>query len=152
MKTTQLFLIAGIAIAIIACKSSKNTTSTAAAAPAPAPASTASTTATSTEPVSPFYMTKAANGIYVPGADELTAIQVQYPDMTQDKLNKGYSLYAESACIQCHQAKNIYRIPDEYWKDICANMSEKSKISEEQKDAVYKYVLAVKASKAKSGK
>ena len=150
MKTTQLILIAGIAMAIIACKSSKNTTSTDAATPAPA--STPSTTATSTEPVSPFFMNKAANGIYAPGSDELTAIQVQYPDMTLDKLNKGYSLYSESACIQCHQAKNIYRIPDEHWKDICANMSEKSKISEEQKDAVYKYVLAVKASKAKSDK
>jgi mono/diheme cytochrome c family protein len=144
MKTTLLNLIAFALLLLVACKAKKQNASTPAA----------STPVTSSSPNSSvsgvgLLMAKPSDGIYAPGEEELTVIQPYYKDITLDKLNKGYSLYAQSACIQCHSAKNIYTIETSQWKDILNDMSEKAKISDEQKDAVNKYVLAIKATKAK---
>ena len=144
MKTTRLNLIACAVLLLVACKTAKQTTSTPVA-------STPNTTNSSNSPSSGvgLLMAKPSDGVYAPGEEELAVIQPYYKDITLDKLNKGYSLYAQSACIQCHSAKNIYSIETARWKDILNDMSEKAKISDEQKDAVNKYVLAIKATKAK---
>lgn len=144
MKTTRLNLIACALLLLVACKTTKQNTS-------PPVASTPNNTSSPNNPSSGvgLLMAKPSDGIYVPGEEELAVIQPYYKDITLDKLNKGYSLYAQSACIQCHSAKNIYTIETAQWKDILNDMSEKAKISDEQKDAVNKYVLAIKATKAK---
>lgn len=82
---------------------------------------------------------------------ELSAYQPYKKDITLDKLNKGYSLYAQSACVQCHQAKNIYEIKATDWKVILDDMAQKANISAEQKEAVFDYVLAIKTVKLKQG-
>jgi hypothetical protein len=61
------------------------------------------------------------------------------------QLKEGYVLYAKSACVSCHMAFDIYRIPSEKWLFIATDMSYKAKLTSSQKDAVYKYVCAVKA-------
>jgi len=84
-----------------------------------------------------------------PGNEELTAIQVQYKDVTLEKLNEGHAIYTQGACINCHGAKNIYWFGEAQWKEIIEDMAQRSNISDVQKDAVCKYVLAIKATQPK---
>ena len=92
---------------------------------------------------------KANDGIYDPGEQELAAIQIQHKDASLAQLKEGYQLYSKTACVGCHEAKNIYKRPLERWKDIVDDMAMKAQITETQKDAVYKYVLAIKATQPK---
>jgi len=141
MKTTKLALIVIATIpVVIACGTSKKGASTTAA-------STNTTTITTTNTTKPenFVMAKPATGIFPPGDKELTAIQVQYKDVTIDILNEGHTLYTKGACVDCHKAISIYSLPIAQWKNICDDMAQRARITESQKDAVYKYVLAIKA-------
>lgn len=133
MKTNTIALIIISIVAFSACKSSKTTTSS----NSPVPQASVN---------SPK---KSETGIYSPGNEELTAIQMQYKEVTIDKLKEGYSLYAEGACTKCHGPKNIYKRDVAEWKSIVDRMAQKAKITDEQKDAVYKYVLSIKATQPK---
>lgn len=113
-------LVAGIAL-LAACHSSKKTSSNTASKP--------------------------ANGVYAPGEAELAAIKKQDPEMSMGKLQEGYTLYTGISCTKCHGAKNIYQYSETEWKGIMDVMAKKAKINDLQKDAVYKYVLAIKAAK-----
>lgn len=152
MKTTKLTLLAISAIVISACSASKKSStsmaSTNSSHTTESSANSANTTATANAPS----VTKPANGIYAPGNEELTAIQAQYKEVTLEKLNEGHVIYTQGACINCHGAKNIYKRGEANWKEIIDDMARKAKISEEQKDAVYKYVLAIKAVQPKEAK
>lgn len=142
MKPYKVTLISIILLIIAACSTSKkNTTSVA-----------STTTATTTSSSSNMVASKPASGIYAPGNEELIAIQIQYKVVTLNKLQEGHIIYTEGACIKCHDAKNIYKRAEVHWKDIIEDMAQKAKISEAQKDAVYKYVLAIKATQPKEGK
>jgi mono/diheme cytochrome c family protein len=88
-------------------------------------------------------------GMQAPGNEELVAIQAKFADVTLDKLKQGYELYTNGACINCHSANNIYNYGEAQWKDLVENMADKARISDSEKDAVYKYVLSVKATQAK---
>lgn len=136
MKSNQLILIAITAIFITACNTTKKN-------------------ATSTNAVTPIASTnslvfiKPADGIYPPGADELAAIQVKYNDVTLNKLKEGHYTYTKGACVNCHGALNIYQYGEAQWKSIIDDMAKRANISDAEKDAVYKYVLAIKATQAK---
>ncbi len=97
-------------------------------------------------PAAPVASAKSDNGIYEPGQEELTAIQGQFKDATLAQLKEGYAIYAQGACINCHGAKNIYKRSTNSWKEIIDDMAQRAKITAAQKDAVYKYVIAIKAS------
>jgi len=142
MKSFSLSLIVLPALLLLTCKSTKQSTvsSDPPAVPSTPPPATA-----------PGILITSADGIYAPGEAELTAYQPYKKDVTLDKLSKGYSLYAQSACVQCHKAKNIYDIKATDWKAILDDMAQKANISAEQKDAVFDYVLAVKTVKLKQG-
>jgi hypothetical protein len=92
---------------------------------------------------------KPCNGVYAPGEEELAAIQVRYKEVTIQTLSEGHQLYT-GVCTMCHPAKNIYNYTEESWPHIMNNMAPKAKISAREKDAVYKYVLAIKAAKPKA--
>ncbi len=92
---------------------------------------------------------KPKNGVYAPSKEELVAIQKRFKDMTLEVLNEGYHLYTEETCTKCHTPYNIYKRTEVEWKDILNIMAEKAKINDDQKNAVYKYVLAIKASQIK---
>jgi glutaredoxin len=140
MKTTKITFIFVSAIIITACSSTKKSaTSTTSSA----------TTSTNTRSTSPFLFANPANGIYAPGNEELTAIQAQYKDVTLDKLKEGHAIYTQGACTNCHGAKNIYDLAEVQWKSILDDMAQKAEISDAQKDAVYKYVLSIKAMQPK---
>lgn len=93
--------------------------------------------------------TKAENGVYEPGKEELTAIRAQYKDATLAQLKEGYVLYSQGACIKCHTPKNIYKRETSAWPGIIDRMAEKAKITAAEKDAVLKFVLAIKAAEPK---
>lgn len=126
---------------IAACRTTKkNTTSTISSIPAPTPTTTSAP---------PFPLGQPENGIYTPGNDELIAIQTQYKDVTLEKLKEGHEIYIQGACTNCHTAKNIYQFEITQWKDIIEDMAQRAYLSDAQKDAVYKYVLAMKARQSK---
>jgi len=142
MKTVKLALIALITLIIAACHSSKKSTA------APVVSTPVSTPAATTSTIS-FSVPRSGDGIYEPGTAELTAIQAQYADVTLEKLKEGHLLYTKGACINCHEAQSIYRFEESRWKGIMDDMAEKARMNEAQKDAVYKYVLAIKATQSK---
>lgn len=93
--------------------------------------------------------TKTENGVYEPGKEELTAIRAQYKDATLAQLKEGYVLYSQGACIKCHTSKNIYKRETGEWPGIIDRMAEKAKITAAEKDAVLRFVLAIKAAEPK---
>jgi hypothetical protein len=82
--------------------------------------------------------------VIAPGDRELAAIRPKYPDVTLQTLSDGHALYT-GACVKCHEAKNIHTRTEERWPAIIDNMAARTRLSAEQKDAVLKYVLSVKA-------
>lgn len=131
MKARIVLSISALA-GIMACHTAKKTSDTAAAA--------VSDTKT--------LAAKPANGIYTPGQEELAAIQARFSDASLDQLKTGHTIYSTGACVQCHKAMNIYQRSEAQWAGILADMAQRARLTAEQKDAVYKYILAVKAVKA----
>lgn len=140
MKLIQLIVITFITLISSACSSAKKSTT-----------STAVMLETNSQPISPtpLVFVSTTNGIYAPGKEELLAIQIRYKDVTLEKLQEGHQLYTKGACINCHTASNIYNYDETQWKIIIDDMAAKAYLSETQKDAVYKYVLAIKAKQPK---
>ncbi len=124
MKTTKIVLILLSIIVIASCSIAKRASS-------------------------PTNISKSKDGIYLPGDEEVNALLKHYKNVTIEQLREGYSLYTSGACINCHSPKNIYSIPDDQWKDIIDNMAWQAHITDTQKDAVYKYVLAIKMTQSK---
>jgi uncharacterized alpha/beta hydrolase family protein len=144
MNKIKITLIVSSAIIIAACSSTKKSaTSTSTSSSVP---SATNSTNTST---SPFVFVKPADGINAPGNEELTAIQTQYKEVTLAQLKEGHEIYSEGACTRCHNAKNIYQMEISEWKSTLEDMAQKAYLSDVQKDAVYKYVLAMKATQPK---
>lgn len=139
MKGTLTIITIAAIVIISACSSSKKATTT----PTPAPISN------NTSENNILFVKKPMSGIFVPGNEELTAIQTMYSDATLDKLKEGHSIYVGGACTGCHPAKSIYQRETTKWKGIIDDMAQRSKLTDAQKDAVYKYVLAIKATQPK---
>jgi hypothetical protein len=96
-----------------------------------------------------FLLKNPAVGIFAPGNEELVAIQLQYNDVTLKTLKEGHVIYTQGACVSCHGAKNIYSYQESQWKYIVDDMAQMVAISDVEKDAVYKYVLSIKATQPK---
>lgn len=86
----------------------------------------------------------STDGVFDPGNAELAALQVTHKDVTMQTLKQGYKLYT-GVCTNCHQAKSIYERPKSKWPEILTAMATEAKITDAQKDAIYKYVLSIKA-------
>jgi cytochrome c551/c552 len=142
MKTSNILLVVMIFSIISACSVTKKSSTSASASPAP------STTAT--PPVTDNYLfTSPARGLQAPGDEELTVMQMKFKEVTLDHLKEGYVIYTQTACVSCHSAQNIYQKTEEQWKPIIDDMSFRANLSDQQKDAVYKYVLAIKGTQPK---
>ena len=110
---------------------------------APAPVPVPVVTATPRIPPS----VHSTDGIYPPDTAELTALQQTHKDVTMQTLKQGYKLYT-GVCTNCHQAQSIYQRPVSKWPEILTAMAKEAKISDAQKDAIYKYVLSIKATQS----
>ncbi len=148
MKFKLSFILITLFV-IAACHSKKKSTSTTSTATKSTTTSTTSTVTASTPSVAVSAAAKPANGIYPPGDEELTAVQATYKTATIQQLKDGHELYTKTACIQCHDAKNIYKRDTFQWRGIIDDMAKRANISDAQKDAVYLYVMAIKAAQPK---
>lgn len=124
------------------CHPSKKATQTAGKPPLNPAAAVSNTVPANTAPAGPS--AHPPTGVYAPGETELAAIRQRFPDVTMETLKQGHALYT-GVCTNCHQPKNIYSRPEGAWPEVLADMAHKAKISDSEKDAVYKYVIAVKA-------
>ncbi|MCE3229387.1 MAG: hypothetical protein K0S32_3938 [Bacteroidetes bacterium] len=138
MKATILSVISVTVIILAACHSTKKTTSVA-----------TEKTTTTNAPAGPMLITKSADGIYEPGENELKAIKTNYADATLDQLKFGHQLYTAGACVNCHKAKSIYAFNEAQWSSIISDMAFRARLNEAGKDAVIKYVMAIKATQVK---
>jgi hypothetical protein len=91
---------------------------------------------------------KTVNSL-LPTDIELKAIQPKYPDVTLQNLNNGYAIYS-GACTNCHGMKNLYNRSEESWKHEVDDMAPRANITDAQKDDLFKYILAMKASRSVS--
>lgn len=87
----------------------------------------------------------------IPGDAQLTAIKVKFPDATAQALSEGYSIYT-GACTNCHGQKNIFKRSEASWMHEIDDMSPKANLTAAQKDALTKYILAMKATQSNEGK
>ncbi len=150
MKTYKVTSIAIVSIIIVACSTMKKNITTSAPSPQTYTLDSSKSIATPNTPKTPnTFLLKSKNGIYEPGNEELKAIQLQYKETTLQQLKYGHAIYTEGACVKCHDAFNIYEYSEPKWKIIVDDMAIRAKISNEQKDAVYKYVMAIKATQPK---
>ncbi|HXC06639.1 MAG TPA: hypothetical protein VNZ86_17905 [Bacteroidia bacterium] len=140
MKKMRLILLCS-ALTVLASCISYTTKSRTSSASVEAPVQTKATGS--------VLLTPSENGVSIPGNAELKAIQLHYKEATMDQLKEGYRIYTEDACVSCHEPKNIYDYELGEWKDIMDEMARKAKISDQQKEVVYKYVLAIKATQYK---
>lgn len=122
MTISKITIVALSAIIMTACGSSKKSSTPSAAAPS-----------------------------IVPGEAQLTAIKAKYPDATTEQLNEGYSIYT-GACTNCHGQKNIFKRSEASWLHEIDDMSPKAKLTAAQKDALTKYILAMKATQTPEAK
>jgi hypothetical protein len=83
-----------------------------------------------------------------PGESQLTALKTKVPMATMDDLKKGHSIFY-GACTNCHGAKDVTGYTEEKLKDVIDAMAPKASLTEVEKDAVWKYALAVNLSAKK---
>lgn len=81
---------------------------------------------------------------------QVDAAKTKFPEATMETLTKGYNVYYGASCTGCHGAKKITNFEADELPTIINRMAKKAGISDEEKDAVLKYVIGVKlASSAK---
>ncbi|MFI5142090.1 MAG: hypothetical protein ACHQII_07015 [Bacteroidia bacterium] len=80
---------------------------------------------------------------------QVEAAKTKYPDATMDVLQKGHDVYYGAPCTGCHGVKRIINFSQEELPGIIKRMARKAGISDEEKDAVLKYVIGVKLASAK---
>ena len=88
----------------------------------------------------------AGEDAYMPGDAQLKAIQVKFADVTAATLKEGHDIYV-GACTNCHGKKNMYKHSEADWQNDVNRMAPKAKITDAQKDALWKYVLAMRLAK-----
>ncbi len=145
MKQLITYSFAITSFIIVACSTAKKTT---APVTSPAPVTTVVPTPTSPPAAAPA---KSKNGVFAPGNEELAAIQIKYSDVTMKTLTEGHALYV-GVCTNCHGAKSIYSRSEQSWVGIINEMAPMAKLTAAEKDAVYKYVLAIKATQPQETK
>lgn len=87
----------------------------------------------------------------IPGDAQVTAIKVKYPEVTLSTLTEGHSIYI-GACTNCHGQKNIFKRSEASWLHEIEDMSPKANLTAAQKDALTKYILAMKATQSVESK
>jgi cytochrome c1 len=133
MKIFKISSLAAAVLIVAACHSTKKTETTASTPAAPE---------TPAAPVSEAV--KSKNGVFAPGEEQVTAVQMKHPGATLANLTDGYKLYT-GTCTNCHGAKSIYRIAEAKWPHIIDDMGEKAKLTTTEKEALTKYIFAIKA-------
>jgi mono/diheme cytochrome c family protein len=83
-----------------------------------------------------------------PTEAQLTALKTKMPAATMDDLKKGRSIFY-GACTNCHGAKDVTGYTEADLQKVVNGMSQKASLSDPDRDAVWKYALAVNLSAKK---
>ena len=135
MKPKTLLFISFCTISILSCHVKKVATTS----------NQKEAISNNTPPSSSLLYLKPASSVYEPVTKELAAIQTKYKDASLYQLQLGHAIYTQGACLKCHGIIEIYPYSEDRWKGIVDTMAMRSQLSAEYKDAVYKYVLSIKA-------
>lgn len=142
-KTT--LLISAAVIVLMSCHGAKKSSSTqTASTPPPEPPPAPITATVAIVPAPPATLVR--NGI-IPGELELSTIKQTYPETTAQTLNNGHAIYI-GQCTDCHRKKNIFAYNETKWKEIIDDMAPRSKLTAQETDDLYKYVLSMKATQS----
>jgi hypothetical protein len=71
--------------------------------------------------------------------------KIKFADVTMDQLKIGHSTY-NGACTNCHGLKDIKSRDEQDWSGILDRMALKANLTPTEKDAVWRYIMAVKLS------
>jgi cytochrome c5 len=77
---------------------------------------------------------------------QLTAVQSRFPDATKAELEKGYAVYT-GPCTRCHGTKDVTAYTEPKLLEIVDAMSKKAKITPEEKQALVRFAVGVRATK-----
>lgn len=83
-----------------------------------------------------------------PNEQLLSTVKTKVPDATMQDLKKGHDVFY-GACTKCHGPKDVTGFSQEQLKQTVDVMANKAEISQDEKDAVWKYALAVNLSAKK---
>lgn len=75
---------------------------------------------------------------------QLTAVNARFPNTTMEELKKGHSIYI-GTCTKCHSAKDVTVYTEPKLLKIVDVMAKKAKITEEEKQALIKFAIGVRA-------
>lgn len=77
-----------------------------------------------------------------PTEAQLAAVKAKEPSATMEDLKKGHDIFY-GACTNCHGAKDITGFSEDHLRKTVDQMAPKAHLSDEEKQAVWKYALAV---------
>jgi hypothetical protein len=75
---------------------------------------------------------------------QLTAVKARFPDATKEELEKGHSVYT-GACTKCHGTKDVTVYTEPRLLEIVDVMAKKSKLTPEDKQALIRFAVGVRA-------
>ncbi len=78
----------------------------------------------------------------------LAAIKNRYTDATVEELKLGHNV-STGACTTCHGQKDVTGYTEESLFNILDNMAKKAKITDQEKQALVRYCVAVREIKSK---
>ncbi|MEI6020987.1 MAG: hypothetical protein WCR21_07645 [Bacteroidota bacterium] len=155
MKRTAQFILFFLLLIFVACITKKKTNSTQtttnqsqAAVKPSEPASGGFQNAAPSVSNYPFPMVKLPVFNYEPTEAHVVAMQSKYPQLDSislTKLESGHRIYNSGACIKCHAAKDVLAFDELKWAIIIGDMSMRAHLADIEKDALVKYILAIKA-------
>lgn len=142
MKLQLFATSASIILLIMACHTNKKATSQ----PTPVANETVNTNTVSTLP-------NSNSDPFAAGETEVKAIQPRFPDVTAAVLKEGQRIYT-GPCVKCHNESKmkLYTRTEESWQKAIDHMAPKAGITDVEKDALWKYVLAMRASHSNGSK
>lgn len=78
-----------------------------------------------------------------PAEAELAIAQKQWPDVTPESLNHGYTIYT-TRCNKCHGLKRLTRYTEAEWAKAINTMAPKAKLTGDEKEILKKYIFAAR--------
>lgn len=75
---------------------------------------------------------------------QLTAVNARFPGTGIEELKKGHAIYT-GACTKCHGTKDVTAYTEPKLLEIVDVMAKKAKITDEEKQALIKFAVGVRA-------
>jgi hypothetical protein len=80
-----------------------------------------------------------------PGEAQLAAAKTRFTGVTLAELKKGHEIFY-GPCTNCHGAKGILTRDEKEWVSIVDRMAPKAHLKNDEKEAVWRYIMSVKLS------